>query len=142
MFHTTIYEHALSGRLFNADLSQCAITNGRRRVLDVGCGSSIWCIEMAQMYPDMIVDGFDLYINRRLDQPLNDPKTPNCTFFAPIDFTGTYWAPLQENNYDLVRAARLCGSVADWRHLASCIFRHVISSYIQFHSGLLTIPGT
>ncbi|RHZ83261.1 hypothetical protein Glove_99g161 [Diversispora epigaea] len=30
------------------------------KILDVGCGSGQWCIEMAQMFPDVEVYGFDL----------------------------------------------------------------------------------
>lgn len=121
MFHNCIHEKALEGKLFRADLHQCPIgSSGRRQVLDVGCGTGHWCIDMAGRYPQMDIIGIDLFLNLRP----SDPNARNLTFLSSIDFTEEYWMPLQENSFDLIRAARLCGSVPDWKKLSSSIFRY------------------
>lgn len=123
MFHETVYNNALGGQLYKADMIQCARGNGRQQVLDIGCGNGLWCFEMAERHPEMDVVGIDLYVNRPADQPMDIPKA-NCTLHAKIDFRDHHWGPFSHNSFDLIHAARLCGSVANWDHLASCIFRY------------------
>lgn len=51
-----IYRQALDDRLFLAPLQKDKIQD----VLDVGCGTGLWCIDMADDLPSAQVLGFDL----------------------------------------------------------------------------------
>ncbi|PLB48759.1 hypothetical protein P170DRAFT_494177, partial [Aspergillus steynii IBT 23096] len=50
------------------------------RVLDLGCGTGIWAINVAERYPAMFIMGVDL----SLIQPNQHPS--NCEFYALFDF--------------------------------------------------------
>jgi SAM-dependent methyltransferase len=115
LFYRLIHTYALGGRLYNADLRQNDPGNGRRQVLDVGCGTGNWCMDMAKIHPDMDIYGVDL-------NPNYNPDIPNCTFMSKVDFTVANWG-LRESSFDFIRASRLCGSVPNWDHLYQTIFR-------------------
>jgi len=90
-------------------------SNGR--FLDLGCGTGIWAIDVANKYPDAFVVGVDL----AAIQPSNHPK--NCDFYAPFDYESP-WA-LGENSWDLIHLQMGCGSVASWPSLYRRIFAHL-----------------
>ncbi|CBF88745.1 protein laeA [Aspergillus nidulans FGSC A4] len=90
-------------------------TNGR--FLDLGCGTGIWAIEVANKYPDAFVAGVDL----APIQPPNHPK--NCEFYAPFDFEAP-WA-MGEDSWDLIHLQMGCGSVMGWPNLYRRIFAHL-----------------
>ena len=117
MIHALIHEIALNGKLHNADLPR---QRYRRQVLDVGCGTGIWCYDFARGNPDADVVGIDLIVN----QPASPDSIPNCDFRTPVDFNTPDWA-LQDNFFDFVRASRLCGSVSDWLAFYHNMFRYV-----------------
>lgn len=87
------------------------------RILDLGCGTGIWCIEVANKYPDSFVVGVDL----APIQPANRPK--NCDFHAPMDFEGP-WA-MGEESWDLIHMQMGAGSVQSWASLYKRIFAHL-----------------
>lgn len=87
------------------------------RFLDLGCGTGIWAIDVAQKYPDAFVVGVDL----SPIQPLNSPR--NCDFYAPFDFESP-WA-LGEDSWDLIHMQLGCGSVVSWPSLYRRIFAHL-----------------
>ncbi|KAL2824173.1 S-adenosyl-L-methionine-dependent methyltransferase [Aspergillus cavernicola] len=90
---------------------------GNGRFLDMGCGTGIWAIEVANKYPDAFVVGVDL----APIQPPNKPK--NCEFYAPFDFE-TPWA-LGEDYWDLIHLQMGYGSVISWDNLYKRIFAHL-----------------
>lgn len=51
-----LFRFALDGRLYLAPLPDGSI----RDVLDVGCGTGNWCIDVAKELPNAQVVGFDL----------------------------------------------------------------------------------
>ena len=102
MLHALIHEVALNRKLHNADM---APQRYRRQILDVGCGTGIWCYDFARCNPDADVVGIDLMVN----QPASPDSIPNCDFRTPVDFNAASW-PFQESYFDFVRASRLCGS--------------------------------
>lgn len=123
MYHIMIYQYIFSDEdLFNVDLGRCPVSDGRRRVLDVGCGTAYWCIDMAKKYDAMDVHGLDLHESVFADLNLY----PNLTMHHQIDFTAPLWGDLRESSFDLIRAARLCGSVSDWSQLYHTIYRFVV----------------
>ncbi|KAJ5936303.1 Secondary metabolism regulator laeA [Penicillium verhagenii] len=87
------------------------------RILDLGCGTGIWCIEVANKYPNSFVVGTDL----APIQPTNRPK--NCDFHAPFDFEGP-WA-MGEDSWDLIHLQMGSGSVQSWANLYQRIFAHL-----------------
>ncbi|PTU22997.1 hypothetical protein P175DRAFT_0507754 [Aspergillus ochraceoroseus IBT 24754] len=87
------------------------------RFLDLGCGTGIWAIEVANKYPDAFVVGVDL----APIQPPNQPK--NCEFYAPFDFESR-WA-LGEDSWDLIHLQMGCGSVTGWPNMYRKVFAHL-----------------
>ncbi|KAL1953333.1 hypothetical protein VTO42DRAFT_2987 [Malbranchea cinnamomea] len=87
------------------------------RILDLGCGTGIWAIEMARRYKDAYVLGIDL-------APIQPPNPPyNCEFQVPRDFEGLW--TLGENSWDLIHLQMGCGSVSSWPNLYKKVFRHL-----------------
>lgn len=87
------------------------------RILDLGCGTGIWAIEMARRNPHAYVLGIDL----APIQPSNPP--PNCEFQAPRDFESPWL--LGEESWDLIRLQMGCGSVSSWPNLYKKVFAHL-----------------
>jgi SAM-dependent methyltransferase len=87
------------------------------RFLDLGCGTGIWAIEVANKYPNAEVTGVDL----APIQPKNHPK--NCQFYAPFDFESPF--ALGEDSWDLIHLQMVCGSVLGWPNLYRRIFNHL-----------------
>lgn len=117
MIHCIIHDYALNRRLHNADLEP---QNRRWEILDVGCGTGIWCYDFATQHPYANVTGIDLMVN----QPDRIDSIPNCLFSTPIDFNEPNW-PFQERTFDFIRASRLCGSVTSWSNMYRNFFRYV-----------------
>jgi SAM-dependent methyltransferase len=86
------------------------------RVLDLGCGTGIWAIDVANKYPEAFVVGVDL---SRI-QPENRPK--NCDFHAPWDYESP-WASLGEDSWDVIHLQMGAGSVTNWPSL----YRRILS---------------
>ncbi|CAI7636551.1 unnamed protein product [Penicillium pancosmium] len=87
------------------------------RILDLGCGTGIWSMEVANKYPDSFVVGVDI----APIQPANCPK--NCDFYAPFDFESPW--TLGEDSWDLVHMQMGSGSVVSWPSLYKRIFSHL-----------------
>ncbi|KAJ5774734.1 hypothetical protein N7457_009630 [Penicillium paradoxum] len=87
------------------------------KILDLGCGTGIWGIEVANKYPNSWVVGVDL----APIQPANFPK--NCDFYAPFDFEAP-WA-MGEDSWDIIHMQMGCGSVANWPSLYRRVFQHL-----------------
>jgi trans-aconitate methyltransferase len=87
------------------------------RILDLGCGTGIWAIDVAHKYPESFVLGVDLAAT----QPRNRPR--NCDFYSPWDFEHP-WC-LGENYWDLIHLQMGLGSVASWPSLYKKVFAHL-----------------
>lgn len=79
---------------------------GNARVLDLGCGTGIWAIDLAKQYPNAYVLGFDIAAT----QPPN--YSPNCEFSTPFDFERA-WVGKGES-WDCIHLQLRCGGVRDW----------------------------
>lgn len=73
------------------------------RVLDLGTGTGIWCIDFADSHPEADVKGIDL----SPIQPSFVP--PNCRFEVD-DFNLEF---LDENKFELIHARDLIGCIPD-----------------------------
>ncbi|KAL1962533.1 hypothetical protein VTN77DRAFT_9408 [Rasamsonia byssochlamydoides] len=109
IFHKVITEARVGNELIRAPLYP------NSRVLDLGCGTGIWAIDVANQFPNAFVLGVDL----SPIQPKNIPK--NCDFYAPWDYECP-WTSLGENYWDLIHLQMGAGSVASWPSLYRRIF--------------------
>ena len=101
----------LGGDLFRAPIHQ------PRRILDVGTGTGIWALEMAEEFPNAEIMGTDL----SPIQPNWAP--PNCTFL--VDDAESDWAYTKEESFDYIHARSMGGSIADWGRLLRQAYDHV-----------------
>ncbi|KAK3201700.1 hypothetical protein GRF29_164g301573, partial [Pseudopithomyces chartarum] len=87
------------------------------RILDLGCGTGIWAIDMADKYLNSEVYGLDL-VNI---QPEKIP--PNLRFRVPRDYESP-WA-LGEESFDLIHLRMACGSITSWPEMYQKVFTHL-----------------
>ncbi|KAF2868712.1 methyltransferase LaeA [Massariosphaeria phaeospora] len=92
--------------------------NWEPRILDLGCGTGIWAIDMADKYLNSEVLGLDL-VNI---QPENRIP-PNLRFRVPRDYESP-WS-LGEDSWDLIHIRLACGSVSSWPELYQKVFTHL-----------------
>ncbi|KAF2140091.1 uncharacterized protein K452DRAFT_60631 [Aplosporella prunicola CBS 121167] len=97
------------------------MANYQPRILDVGCGTGIWAIDIADKYLEAEVLGLDL-VNI---QP--DKIPPNLRFRVPRDYESP-WS-LGEDSWDLIHLRMACGSVSSWPELYQKIFAHLKPGY-------------
>jgi SAM-dependent methyltransferase len=85
------------------------------RVLDLGCGTGIWGIDMADKYPGGIHVGLDLnYI-----QPEFIPANMR---FLQKDIEDR-WQDLEPGSWDLIHMRALYGSISNWPRVYAEIYR-------------------
>lgn len=84
-----------------------------KRILDLGCGTGIWCIDVADEHPGAEVIGVDL-------SPIQPQFTaPNCQFEID-DITSPWTYP--KDHFDFIHIRTLYGSVGDWPGLYKQIY--------------------
>lgn len=106
--------HALYTRTFGGKLFLAPIDENPSNILDLGTGTGIWAIDVADEYPSAIVLGTDLSPS----QPTWVP--PNCKFMVDDAEAEFPWA---ENTYDFVHIRGLHGAISDWPKLYSQVLR-------------------
>lgn len=80
-----------------------------KQILDVGTGTGIWAIEMADDYPEAQITGIDL-------SPIQPELVPvNCMF--EVDDANMEWT-WEDNFFDFVHVREMFGSIADWDSFA------------------------
>ncbi|KAJ4409040.1 hypothetical protein N0V91_002855 [Didymella pomorum] len=120
----------LKERLFVAPIPPSTLTSGNTRILDLGTGTGIWAMDMADAYPSASILGVDIAAT----QPPFVP--PNCTF--EIDDVEEDW-PYRRAEFDFVHGRDLMTAVRDWPRLIAQAFTHLKpGGWIQLCS---TIPG-
>ncbi|CAJ2513253.1 Uu.00g013720.m01.CDS01 [Anthostomella pinea] len=98
-----IYRYALDDRLFLAPIPKDQLRN----VLDVGCGTGLWAMGVADSNPQAQVFGFDL-------SPVHlqpDMVPPNARFL--IDDCNAEWG-FAERPFDLIHTRALTPGIKDW----------------------------
>ncbi|KAL8866257.1 MAG: hypothetical protein Q9174_006408, partial [Haloplaca sp. 1 TL-2023] len=86
------------------------------RILDVGTGTGIWAIEMADSFPDTQVVGTDLSPT----QPNWVP--PNCVF--EVDDVTMEWT-YRKDSFDFIHSREMFGSIADWDEYFKQCYLHL-----------------
>ncbi|KAI0438028.1 S-adenosyl-L-methionine-dependent methyltransferase [Xylaria telfairii] len=88
------------------------------RVLDLGCGTGIWSIDIADRHGGRgHVEGWDL----NLTQPEAIP--PNVSFHRRD--VEEPWTMVEQNSYDLIHMRMLNGSIEHWPRLYRQVFKHL-----------------
>ncbi|KAI0405777.1 S-adenosyl-L-methionine-dependent methyltransferase [Xylaria palmicola] len=90
----------------------------RPKVLDLGCGTGIWAIDLADRQNGQgNIEGWDL----NLTQPEAIP--PNLSFNRR-DIEDP-WVGVEPNSFDLIHIRMLNGSIESWPRLYSQVFKHL-----------------
>ncbi|EUC37180.1 hypothetical protein COCCADRAFT_86508 [Bipolaris zeicola 26-R-13] len=111
-----------------------------KRILDLGCGTGIWCMDMADEHPGAEILGVDL-------SPIQPSFTPpNCKFeIDDVTLPWTYSTP-----FDFINIRSLYGSIHSWPSLYTQVFHnltsggylHQLEMSIQFKSDDGTLTPT
>ncbi|KAH8821457.1 S-adenosyl-L-methionine-dependent methyltransferase [Xylogone sp. PMI_703] len=104
-----MYLMTLEGRLHLAPIVN------PHNILDIGTGTGIWAIEMADAYPASHVTGTDL----SPIQPVFVP--PNCTF--EIEDCNQPWT-YPNSHFDFIHIRELFGCVRDWDAFFAQCYKH------------------
>lgn len=108
---------ARRGKLFTAPVR---ITPGYRcNILDLGCGTGIWAIDVADKYnpEEVYVRGVDLALIQPQEIPIN-------VEFLQVDIE-TPWQNMGRDAWDLIHLRTLNGSIQSYPQLYSQIYAHL-----------------
>ncbi|KAJ6439791.1 cmp-sialic acid transporter [Purpureocillium lavendulum] len=100
-----IWRLLLGGRLYTAQLPPPS-TNPNLRILDLGTGTGIWAIDMADEFPSAEVAGVDL-------SPIQPEWVPNNCRFHVDDYEDE-WTYRDDEKFDYIHGRALSGTSADW----------------------------
>ncbi|RAL14956.1 class I SAM-dependent methyltransferase [Aspergillus homomorphus CBS 101889] len=109
-----LFKAITGGQLHRAPIQ---LHDQSKRVLDVGTGTGIWALEVAEAYPNAEVIGTDL-------SPIQPNWVlPNCSFI--IDDAESDWAFPPEEAFDYIHGRSLGGSISDWERFLRQAYQHV-----------------
>ncbi|KAI2788165.1 hypothetical protein POX_e06178 [Penicillium oxalicum] len=112
----------LGGELYNAPIGPSP-----QNILDLGTGTGIWAMDMAEKFPSAHIIGNDI-------SPIQPTwVAPNIEFIVE-DFEGDW--QYEPNHFDFIHARCLAGCVADWPGFIRRIFDHVKpGGYFESHES-------
>ncbi|KAI5837882.1 S-adenosyl-L-methionine-dependent methyltransferase [Morchella snyderi] len=121
--------------MLNDDLHMAPLENPQR-ILDLGTGTGIWAIDIAERYPSAEVIGTDL-------SPIQPRWVPTNVQFQ-IDDGESDWT--WENSFDFIHMRHLSGAIKDWQKLVHQAFRFLKpGGYVEiaeYDMGLFSDDGT
>ncbi|PWY67943.1 S-adenosyl-L-methionine-dependent methyltransferase [Aspergillus heteromorphus CBS 117.55] len=107
-----IFRLMLGGNLYMAPLAEAP-----QRVLDIGTGTGIWAMDMAEEFPEARVVGVDL----SAIQPYLVPS--NCDFF--VDDVEDEWPYSGDKAFDFIHQRNMVGAIKDWDRLFAQALEHL-----------------
>jgi ubiquinone/menaquinone biosynthesis C-methylase UbiE len=107
-----VFKLILGGHLFRAPIAP-----NPQRILDVGTGTGIWALDVADEFPSAEVIGTDL-------SPIQPTwVAANCSFV--VDNAEVAWPYVPAESFDLVHWRVLAGAIKDWPALYREAYKHV-----------------
>jgi SAM-dependent methyltransferase len=98
--------HHICKMLLGGELFTAPLPSDVHRILDVGTGTGIWAVDVADRFPGTLVFGTDL----SPIQPLWVP--PNLKFY--VDDAEAEWTWEETEKFDFIHGRALCGGIGDW----------------------------
>lgn len=96
------------------------------RILDIGTGTGIWCIEMGDLYPDAEVIGNDF-------SPVQPNMVPRNVKFE-VDDVEAPWT--HQTKFDYIHSRFMAASIADWSKLIQTCYDNMNPGGIaEFQDG-------
>lgn len=111
-----IWRLLLGGRLFTAPLASPEGEDGLR-ILDLGTGTGIWAIDVADEIPNSSVYGIDL-------SPIQPEWVPNNCHFHVDDYEDQ-WTFREDEKFDYIHGRSLCGTSGDWPRFYSQVMENL-----------------
>lgn len=106
----------LGGGLFTAGLPSSE-TKPELRILDLGTGTGIWAMDMADEYPSATIFGTDL-------SPIQPEWVPNnCKFY--MDDYEDEWTYNEDEMFDFIHGRALSGSSSNWPRFYGQAMKHL-----------------
>ncbi|KAI5808401.1 S-adenosyl-L-methionine-dependent methyltransferase [Pyronema omphalodes] len=105
--------HEMMRMVWNDKLHEAPLEEPHR-ILDIGTGTGIWAIDMADQYPMAEVIGTDL-------SPIQPDWVPvNCRF--EVDDAMLEWT-FKDDYFDFIHCRNIASGVSDWDHLVTQLMR-------------------
>jgi SAM-dependent methyltransferase len=109
--------HHLWKLILRGELYRAPIPKDLHRVLDVGTGTGIWAIDLAEEFPSAEVIGNDL-------SPIQPEWVlPNCKF--EVDDCESDWPYSADQAFDFIHIRQMSGCINDWQRLFRQAFTHL-----------------
>ncbi|KAF8463284.1 S-adenosyl-L-methionine-dependent methyltransferase [Kalaharituber pfeilii] len=108
-----IFHHVYS-LLLGGELYMAPIGTNPERILDVGTGTGIWAVDMADKFPESQIIGTDL-------SPIQPNWVPSNIMFEIDDCEAEWTYP--EDYFDFIHVRCLFGSISDWPKLIAQAYR-------------------
>ncbi|KAI9757693.1 MAG: hypothetical protein M1815_000340 [Lichina confinis] len=107
--------HEMFKRRLNGKLHLAPIGPSPQRVLDIGCGSGIWAIEMGDLYPSAEIIGNDL-------SPIQPTWIPPNVRFE-VDDAELEWT--YRRDFDYIHVRWMAAGIKDWPRLLQQGYEHL-----------------
>ncbi|MCJ1313077.1 hypothetical protein MMC25_006754 [Agyrium rufum] len=107
-------QHHVITLLLNGELHLAPLTNPKK-MLDIGCGTGLWAIEIADRFPNAVVIGTDL-------SPVQPNWVPGNVRFE-IDDMESEWL-YKDNSFDYIHSRYMIGAISDWQMLIRRAYKH------------------